>query len=73
MQVDAVCYMLNVLLRGIQVCVDFGTFDEFWLQRFFQDREVSSHLDHLSGIAPNALNELKRQAAPQHRAMLDAI
>lgn len=73
MPVDAVCDMLNVLLRDMQVSVDGGTFDEFWLQRLFQDRDVSFRLDHLSGIAPAAFNALKQQAAPQHRAMPDAI
>lgn len=72
MDADSVCNVLNAALADLNVAVDGGSFDAFWLERLYDGRPCTFELDHLSGVDPAEFNERKRGAGAIHRALPDA-
>jgi DNA polymerase III epsilon subunit-like protein len=72
MDADKVCDLLDLVLGGLSVAVDGGTFDTFWLERLYEGRACKFELDHLEDVDARWFLGRKRAAAPAHRALPDA-
>lgn len=73
MDADTVCYIMDAALEGLEVMVDGGSFDTFWLQRLYDGRQPKFSLDHLTQIDPARFLALKQATEPTHRALPDAL
>lgn len=71
-EADVICNLLDSMLGDLEVVVDGGSYDTYWLDALYHGRNCKFSLDHLTGIDPGWFSERKRKAAPQHRALADA-
>lgn len=70
---DEICDILNRSLADKKVGGGGGSYDAFWMGRWFDGRPRTFELDHLTAFDSKAFIALKHAAEPRHRARPDAF
>ena len=73
MEADEICLVLDRLLSGLNVVVDGGSYDRFWLKRLYGSLAPTFELADLSGIDVGWFAERKRNSRVAHCALPDAL